>query len=490
MRLLLYIPVKNNPLQLTLHKTYFISKRFYPLMGHAMNVVALAAAASKKTLIPKNMLTIWNLQYKQYFYKLLSMNNVQQKPVYVDNGGFVSSKIISHFDKMLITDCIKYNVATPSTIFEIFTKSKPLVVSGRSGIYAPPPSLFEDSTVPFDLALITCKFVITVMAEEGFNDPVALAFRLGKFLNSSFYVEDIVKFYPMAQHLINSMMANINFPPTVLYEITKTAVDYTFYMNAPLNSSTIIEAHVFEKTLMQFAQKNASNVILVAQNPDNPQADHTKYASQAYELLKQPHPDFRLTGLLNETRAFYDVKMRGHGIQNVPTMKGVLTLLPKFTEKMQLQYIQRARGDLGNVSKKSKEQKEREALDYYIKKIKLLEDNKSLTITQKLKLFEELQNAIDLDPCITSAVCSRIVKAEPDVFFNEIYKAHPEIEQGLKRIAAETKISTLISPQGHGHQIAQVGHWKEFTFKIIAIMPEHLKPLIYKNLLTYYSLES
>lgn len=450
---------------------------------HGKNILISPNVFPVKIIFPKEILLLESSAKLFCPYKTVER-------FFVDKKGFTNDKIIdSENVKEAIKECIIMKIASPITIVKILTTSKPLVVSGKSGIYAPPPTLVDDITLPLKICTLMCKFTFTVLGQKVFLSEKDIIFKLEEFFNISQNFEDMYNFYPIAQHMINSMLANLKFCPTLLYELTGLHVDYSFYMDNLIDISKIIESIVIKKTILPFFQKYKEILYIIAQNPDNPKSDHVKYASLAYKLMKQPHPDLRVENYLTKKIIFYDIKLRADLIKNLSTMKGVLTLIPSLKEKDKLLYMNKTRADLGNTQKTVLDLNTKKAIALQISKIKKLETNKNLTMSQKEYEFNEIQNAIDLDANIFGIACSRVVKTDYDVFFDKVYKESPQIEEQLKKIATEIGVSILIPAQGQGHQIAQVWHWKELCLKVISIAPPYLKPILYKNLLLLNSLE-
>ena len=490
-----------------------IQKRFYPgfnkpLIGHAHKIlnslVNKMPNVSRDTWTGYNKLTTLfspknNIQYHYpiYYdkYGNIKIHYVTQNEriKYFESSAKITSKTILAQKKIICDKNLSCSNNDDAALFHKLTLNsygKPFSIKGLSGIYCAPPSFYIDSLSNLKICQLTLKFIINVFGTKPLSHPNDVALLLEKFLmiSNKFEYPD---YYPLAQHITSSVLALYKFSPTLLYEITGTMIDYKFYMNSTIGPLPIIESILYKATLTNFFTQYKDILHIIAQNPDNPLSDHTKYADIAYILLKQPNPDLRMEiisplSLIKEPKKilFFDGKMKSEPLKTTPSLKGFLS----FTTKMDQEFlIKRFKADLGNKIKFVTDFKQKLLLEEEKNKIIKLLANKTLTIEEKFMEFKIIQDKIDvnLELPLTMA-CSRIVIMSVDVNFDKFYTENPHIEQELIEIAKNIDLELLVPKQT---QKAHIIVWKKLIVEIVNKLPSDIKPLIIDNMHKYLTWE-
>jgi hypothetical protein len=210
-------------------------------------------------------------------------------------------------------------------------------VSGLSGLYIPAECIKTDPNFQLLFSKILFRFVVDVLAYTKVNNPTDLGYHIEYFLQSS-KITYTPYYYPLAQHIITSVMAFVRFDPSILPDITDNCINYKYYMNSPIMSQAVIEAIIVKKTIGKLLMDNKETLYTIAPNPDNPQSDHFYFRNQCYAMTKQPHADFRTNVFCVETynnkNIFYDVKSRGDPVSSLPLLTGYLSLTQHLNGNM------------------------------------------------------------------------------------------------------------------------------------------------------------
>lgn len=314
------------------------------------------------------------------------------------------------------------------------------------------------------------RFVIDVFVGELINNSNEFALRI-KYLLQNTTIKDFQStyYFPLMQHTITCAMALLQFDPSMLENITQHHIDYTFYKDEPLKSQTVTEAFTINKTLGDYFTSNTGVLQNIAQNPDNPKGDHAQYAAKCYAIMKQPHGDFRSQVILSETLTnkinFYDVKLIGDPIKHLKLLRGHVSLTQNLHEDF---LFKRHRGDIGTIINQKVLMKVEKQ---YLKTLR--EEISNLTMKSSgdnLQSYYSLLNQTDMNPFITSVVASRLVLADNNTYFDNIYQSFDQkTKHDLEALVYTMNISELIPATG---QIVNIRVWVKQLELISKTLPD------------------
>jgi len=458
------------------------------------NGILLNSYSRSKTTVIKHQ--TFNNIFKRYYPGSGLSTVTAVSKMFNRSSNMLFSKTSCHLFKVLQEkakrDYLLNNPSNPVIFYSYFHKKNesllyPMnkglktIVTNISGIYQAPPDFYnncENSDTILIIGIKICYLLATNKIET--KDDIVVIIE--KLLMKS-HALDSIYYYPLIQHIMSSLMANFNFSPIILSAITENIVDYSAFQNISIKINNIIEAFVFKKTLYSSLIKNNQNLKVIAQNPDDVTTTH--FASIAYKLTKQPHPDYRVEKTIDasiEKTMFYDVKLKTNALIKLPTCKGHLSLTTQYDDII---YMKRFMGDLGNCINATKNELEENVLQKF--KIQLSKIIKLPDLNKRLKTFQALQKEIDSNSKIESFVCSRLAEMDTDFCFNEFYGNNPELTLVLVELQQKLKIDQLVPYTG---QSANVNAWKEVLILIMTKMPATMQYQLAKNMQRLFELES
>lgn len=438
-------------------------KRFHPIM----NQISIPNKMLSTALISVKNLNFFNIMKKNFIFNY--KKNITNLPqvLYVNKNGCITPSLQQNTTDALYSFPINH-----------FHKEKLKIVTGLSGIYCPPPNFYINALTNKKICFMTLKFAYDILCKYPLKNKNDLAFRIKDFFFHTPLLNEL-DYYPLAQHIGSSIMALHRFPPTILNEIAPQ-IDFKAYMNDVITPSTIIETDVLLNSLSSMIKDHGHRLQIIAQNPDEPNGQHLFYASQAYSLMKQPHPDFRFHFLFESESNkvwFYDIKLKNDPNKTLPRLKGFLSYTTNLNKN---ETMIKFKADLGNAIKTQKNDEHKAMLQEELTLINTIIVNKNLTLDQKYAIFLENQNKFDLNPELpVTTICSRIVMTKQDVFFEEFLAKNPDLQLELEKIASTIDKKDFFPEKT---QTSNVDMWKSLLIRIIKILPPEEKKLAIENM--------
>ena len=384
---LLYIPVKNNPLQLTLHKTYFISKRFYPKVDKVIGHAAKILNASPMQHIPTHTIPKETTQTQS------SQHNVGGvQPITKPTNSEPSQKLNPNNELQKHTHQTDKIIMEAKKHQELLQSKKPLSTMSSSSEKALIEKITDEKgsytlsglkDLPQEYLSGTAQFcqdfktnfitvyshILFTLAYYDINSDQALLKYIGKFMQSitptlhktTNYKEFRENFYwklmSDKQHLLVNLCKNKLFNPREHANNPIFAqVDLNMFKRIPM--LTVIECFVINKTLSPLF-KDFSFVLI---DPDSPLLNESTSVygydrNISLQKIGQMHGDGIGVNALCDSKGiiildiiYKDVKMFESGAIN-----GRLTLKPDliYNKKALKEYLTKVIGSYKQHMKKN-----------------------------------------------------------------------------------------------------------------------------------------
>lgn len=356
------------------------------------------------------------------------------------------------------------------------------VVSSISGIYQVPPIFYNTNDMIILMSKMIHKFIYCMFSGSIIKNKKEFFLRLETFFQIDNETKDKY-YYPIAQHIITSVLARFESSADILEYLTDHLVDYSSYKNSPIHMISLIEAIVLKNTQLDFIKKFKDKVNVVAQNPDNEFGDHKEFAHLSYKQGKQPHMDFRINQYNIETFQnkifFYDIKLSADPVKTLSLSRGHLSLSTHINKDF---LMSRAKGDFGG-SLAQKNPLEKQYLNHFLKDFETHQKNKKLSSDEKFLYFEKFTEKILLDPKITVIIPS-IIKTPPmnQIYNNYLLENFNDIliikNQIQEELIQDNSLIKLIPEKG---QQANVDFWHKILLNVIKKMPPEVRENMLEN---------
>jgi hypothetical protein len=443
-----------------------MAKRYYPLPSIFMKPLI------RKVLMINNISSLMSLRYVKIQDKLhqkiirdIALNNTMSKIYYVTNTGLIMQKV----DLMHMP---------------FITASSGPTVQNVSGIYQPSSNFYMEKSLDDFMAKIVYKFVHIVLGGVPVTNKTDLLLRLELFLQPDNLLGNNIYYYPVAQHIIVNVLANVkNINIKILEHITEGFIDYSAFENLIINPLTIVEAVVMRNTALDLFKSNKKGFKVIAQNAEEQLCNNFSVAS--YKQSKQPFMDFRVEQYVIETQNnkmfFLDSKLRGDPVNTVSLTKGYLSLATNINMPI---IIKKFMGDMVvSATAKGASLSELKSIEHYKTILLQILKNKQLSLSDMNTSFKEVISNMYHDPSIACIIPSIIQSPRHNLNFNDyltnnVHEIYSMV-QFIKNDVITTNIKTFIPDKGE--QKVHVDMWHTAILKIIKKIPVEKRAIFLEN---------